>query len=71
MPDNTGRGVQVAERLEEDHPDWVIVYGTYSREFVAFPVYLDAPVDSYCVAKDATALNEQIRVTERRSRRGR
>ena len=61
-----GRAVQVAERLEEDNPDWVIMYGSYSREFVAFPVYPDAPDNSYCSAKDPAALDDHIRETERR-----
>ena len=61
-----GRAVQVAERLEEDNPDWVIMYGVYSREFVAFPVYPDAPDNCYCSAKDPAALDDHIRETERR-----
>jgi hypothetical protein len=63
---DTGHAVQVAERLEENNPDWVIMYGSYSREFVAFPVYLDAPDNSYCSAKDPAALDGHIRETERR-----
>ena len=61
-----GRAVQVAERLEVDNPDWVIMYGVYSREFVAFPVYPDAPDNCYCSAKDPAALDDHIRETERR-----
>ena len=61
-----GRAFKVAERLEEDNPDWVIMYGSYSREFVAFPVYPDAPDNSYCSAKDPSALDDHIRETERR-----
>jgi hypothetical protein len=63
---DTGHAVQVAERLEENNPDWVIMYGSYSREFVAFPVYPDAPDNSYCSAKDPSALGDHIRETERR-----
>lgn len=66
---DTGRAAQaaqVAERLEEDNPDWVIIYGSYSREFVAFPLYLDATDNSYCSAKDPAALDDHIRATERR-----
>jgi hypothetical protein len=61
-----GRAVQVAERLEVDNPDWVIMYGSYTREFVAFPVYPDAPDNSYCSAKDPAALDDHIREAERR-----
>jgi hypothetical protein len=63
---DTGRAVQVAERLEVDNPDWVIMYGSYSREYVAFPVYPDAPDNSYCSAKDPAMLDDHIRETERR-----
>jgi hypothetical protein len=63
---DTGRAVQVAERLELDNPDWVIMYGSYTREFVAFPVYPDAPDNSYCSAKDPAALDDHIREAERR-----
>jgi hypothetical protein len=62
----TGRAVQVAERLEVDNPDWVIMYGSYSREYVAFPVYPDAPDNSYCSAKDPAKLDDHNRETERR-----
>jgi len=58
-----GQAAQVAERLEHDNPDWVVMYGSYSREFVAFPVY---PDNSYCSAKDPAALDGHIRETERR-----
>jgi hypothetical protein len=68
---DAGQAVRVAERLEEDNPDWVIIYGSYSREFVAFPVYPDAPDNCYCSAKDPTALGSHIRDTERRHGRGR
>jgi hypothetical protein len=61
-----GRAVQVAERLEVDNPDWVIMYGSYSREYVAFPVYPDAPDNSYCSAKDPAQLDDHIRAAERR-----
>ena len=63
---DAGQPVQVAERLEVDNPDWVIMYGSYSREYVAFPVYPDAPDNSYCSAKDPVALDDHIRATERR-----
>jgi hypothetical protein len=61
-----GHAAQVAERLEQNNPDWVVMYGSYSREFVAFPVYPDAPDNSYCSAKDPAALDGHIRETERR-----
>jgi hypothetical protein len=62
----SGQAVQVAERIERDNPDWVVLYGSYTREFVAFPVYPDAPDNSYCSAKDPAALDGHIREMERR-----
>jgi hypothetical protein len=62
-----GHAVQVAERLEQDNPDWLVLYGSYTREFVAFPVYPDAPDNCYCSAKDPAALDGHIRETERRT----
>jgi hypothetical protein len=64
---DTGHAVQVAERLEKDNPEWLVMYGSYSREFVAFPVYPDAPDNCYCSAKDPAALDGHIRETERRT----
>jgi hypothetical protein len=64
---DAGHAVQVAERLDEDNPDWVVMYGSYTREFVAFPVYPDAPDNCYCSAKDPAALDGHIRETERRT----
>ena len=63
----TGHAVQVAERLDKDNPDWIVMYGSYSREFVAFPLYPDAPDNCYCSAKDPAALDGHIRETERRT----
>jgi hypothetical protein len=63
---DAGRAVRAAERLEADNPDWMVMYGSYSREFVAFPVYPDAQDNSYCSAKDPAALDGRIRETERR-----
>jgi hypothetical protein len=56
----------VAERLEAANPDWMVMYGSYSREFVAFPVYPDARDNSFCTAKDPAVLDGHIRETERR-----
>src|ERR1700761_1114682 len=64
---DAGHAVQVAERLDKDNPDWIVLYGSYTREFVAFPVYPDAPDNCYCSAKDPAALDGHIREAERRT----
>jgi hypothetical protein len=28
-----------ARRLEQQHPGWMIIYGVYTRRFVAFPLF--------------------------------
>lgn len=45
----------------------MVLYGSYTREFVAFPIYPDAPDNCYCSAKDPAALDGHIRETERRT----
>jgi hypothetical protein len=64
--DETGSddGRHVATRLEQDNPGWMIMYGAYSRQFVAFPVYPDRSPNSYFAAKDPRALSNCIRETE-------
>jgi hypothetical protein len=27
----------IAERIEEENPNWIVVFGVYSRQFVCFP----------------------------------
>jgi hypothetical protein len=32
-----------AAGLQRDHPRWLVVYGTYTRQYVAFPLFTAPP----------------------------
>jgi hypothetical protein len=57
----------VAERLESDNPSWIIMFGVYSRQFVAFPRFA-APEGTVIVAGYPGALPERMRRVERLAR---
>ncbi len=53
---------QVAERLESDNPWWIVVYGVFTRQFVAFPRFR-APV-AVITASYPAALPPRMRAIE-------
>jgi hypothetical protein len=57
---------QVAERLESDNPWWIVVYGVFTREFVAFPRFR-APV-AVVTASYPAALPPRMRAIEAQAR---
>jgi hypothetical protein len=57
----------VAERLESDNPSWIVMFGVYSRQFVAFPRF-NAPEGTIIVAGYPGALPERMRRVERLAR---
>jgi hypothetical protein len=57
--------VETARRLEDDNPDWIVVFGVYSRQFVAFPRF-PAPPRTILVATYPAALPTRMRAVERR-----
>jgi hypothetical protein len=67
-PDEVGmdRGhAETARQLEDDNPDWIVVFGVYSRQFVAFPRF-PAPPRTILVATYPAALPPRMRAVERR-----
>ena len=42
-PGDVAEMMRVAERLEKDNPRWMVMFGPYSREFVAFPPVYRSP----------------------------
>ena len=54
---------RVAERLEEDHPRWIVLFDDYSREFVAFPRFA-APWGTVVAARYPGALPVRMRAAE-------
>jgi hypothetical protein len=37
LSESEGKGI--AENIQRKHPGWMIVFGVYSRQFVAFPLF--------------------------------
>lgn len=56
--------LRVAENLESESPLWIVVFGIYSRQFVAFPRF-DTPTGTMAVARYPGALAERMRRIER------
>jgi hypothetical protein len=65
--DTTEEMQRVAERLESDNPSWLVMFGVYSRQFVAFPRFA-APEGTVIVAGYPGALPERMRRVERLAR---
>jgi hypothetical protein len=54
-----------AARLESDNPLWIVLYGVYTEEFIAFPRF-DAPSGmTILTAKYPLALAARMREIER------
>jgi hypothetical protein len=62
--DDTLNMLQIAKKLESEDPLWIVVFGVYSRQFVAFPRF-NVPAGTIVVARYPGALMERMRQTER------
>ena len=56
---------ETARRLEHDNPGWIVVFGVYSRQFVAFPRF-PAPPRTVVAAFYPAALPARMREVEAR-----
>jgi hypothetical protein len=56
---------RAVESLREENPQWLILFGSWTRELVAFPLF-PAPVGAWVAAKDVYALTRQMRQAEQR-----
>jgi len=56
-------GAEQAAQLDKDNPLWVIVWGTYSLQFVAFPLFHVPPGTVLCCQSGAE-LVRQMRQAE-------
>ena len=52
-----------AARLDEDNPLWLILWGIYSLQFVAFPLF-DVPDGAVLFARSASELVRRMRQAE-------
>ncbi len=54
---------ETAERIQRDNPNWFVVWGVYSREFVAFPLF-GAPPGTVLYGRNPGELAGRMRETE-------
>jgi hypothetical protein len=53
-----------AHEIQQQQPGWMVLYGTYSHEYVAFPLF-PAPPETILTAAYPPALLARIQQTER------
>jgi hypothetical protein len=56
---------QIAAKLEADNPLWIVLYGAYSRQFVAFPRF-KVPPRTFLTALYPSSLPGRMREVEAR-----
>ena len=59
----------MAQQLEHDNPSWIVLYGGYSKEFVAFPRFA-APRGTIVATTNAAALPSRLRQIEQQAASG-
>jgi hypothetical protein len=57
----------IAARLEVDNPSWIVLFGGYTREFVAFPRF-DVPGGAVITARNPDALPPRMLTVEAMAR---
>ena len=67
MPDDDDACWDVAEQINQGRPQWLVVWGCYSRRFVAFPLF-DTRRRLRVYAGYPDALVERMDEAERRYR---
>jgi hypothetical protein len=58
--------LRAAEMLEIENPLWIVVFGVYSRQLVAFPRF-DVPIGTMATAYYPVALVKRMRRIERQA----
>ena len=61
-PDEQDHAAEAAQ-LDRDNPRWLVVWGIFSLEFVAFPLF-DVPDGTFLCARSAPELLRRIRQAE-------
>ena len=67
FPDEHDANRETARQIEQQRPGWMVVYGIYSKEFVAFPLF-HAPPGTILTAGYPPALTARMQELERRTR---
>jgi hypothetical protein len=58
----------MAQRFEHENPGWIVLYGAYSKEFVAFPRFT-APRGTIVATPDPIVLPSRLRRVEQEAGR--
>lgn len=66
-PGDVAEMKRVAQRLEKENPRWIVLFGDYSRQFVAFPRF-PTPMGTIVAARYPDALPAWMRAVESRTR---
>jgi len=59
-----GKPQEQAARLDRDNPQWLVVWGTFSHEFVAFPLF-QAPQGIVLCCRSGPELVRRMRQAEK------
>jgi hypothetical protein len=62
-PTGDDAGREAAEKAERENPAWIVIFGTYTKEFVCFPRF-QAPQGTVLVAQYPGALPPRMRSIE-------
>lgn len=68
FPDDHDEPREIARQIEQQQPGWIVIYGIYSREYVAFPLF-PASAGTILTATYPPALAEHMQAAERMFRR--
>ncbi len=54
---------EMAERIQQENPKWLVVWGVYTRQFAAFPLF-PAPPGTVLRGRDSGELAGRMRQAE-------
>jgi hypothetical protein len=69
-PEETEANREAARQIELQRPGWMVLWGVYSKQYVAFPLSA-APPGTIVTARYAPALVPRMAAAERRAQRTR
>lgn len=65
-PEEIEANQAAARQIELQHPGWMVLWGVYSKQYVAFPLFA-APAGTILAAGYAPALAPRMAAVERRA----
>jgi hypothetical protein len=65
QPEEAEANRETARQIELQRPGWMVLWGVYSKQYVAFPLFA-APPGTILIARYAPALAARMAAAERR-----